>query len=73
MNTLQEKIQRRTMTVHEVADYLGVHHSTIYKLVRKKEIPHIRVGSRILFYEEAITNWMLNQDTMKPHEKVSLY
>lgn len=33
-------MSRNTMTVQEVAEYLGVHHDTIYTMVREKEIPH---------------------------------
>ena len=33
------------MTVGEAADYLRVHRSTIYRLIKEKQIPAFRVGS----------------------------
>ncbi|CAF1870871.1 DNA binding domain, excisionase family [Bacillus subtilis] len=33
-------MSRNTMTVQEAAEYIGVHHDTIYTMVREKEIPH---------------------------------
>ncbi|MBU9711111.1 helix-turn-helix domain-containing protein [Evansella tamaricis] len=61
-------MQRKTMTVQEIADYLGVSRDTIYKMVQKKEIPHIRIRTRILFYQETIDSWMIKQQTMHPVE-----
>ncbi|WP_088033469.1 helix-turn-helix domain-containing protein [Evansella clarkii] len=57
-------MQRQTMTVKEVADYIGVHTDTIYTMVREKQIPHLRVRARIFFSKETIDNWIKNQATM---------
>lgn len=43
-----------TITVKDVATYLGVHTDTIYDLVREGSLPHIRFGRKILFLKEAI-------------------
>ncbi|MBS4172082.1 helix-turn-helix domain-containing protein [Bacillus sp. FJAT-49736] len=56
-------MQRNTMTVREVADYLGVHSDTVYTMVRLKQIPHFRVRRRILFSLESINAWIKNQET----------
>nr|WP_206763739.1 helix-turn-helix domain-containing protein [Cytobacillus firmus] len=53
-----KKIQRKTLTAQEVAEYIGVHVDTIYTMVRQKEIPHVRVRRRILFSIETIDAWM---------------
>ncbi|WP_367386976.1 helix-turn-helix domain-containing protein [Bacillus vallismortis] len=53
---------RNTMYVQEVADYLGVHHDTIYTMVREKQIPHFRVGRRILFTKQTIEAWREAQE-----------
>ncbi|WP_405127413.1 helix-turn-helix domain-containing protein [Salicibibacter halophilus] len=53
-----------TMNVKEVADYLHVHTDTIYSMVRKKELPHFRVRSRIFFEKNTIDRWIMNQSTM---------
>lgn len=52
------------MTAQEIADYLGVHRETIYDMVRKKEIPHFRIRSRIFFSREVIDDWIRKQQTM---------
>ncbi|WP_152640144.1 recombinase family protein [Virgibacillus necropolis] len=42
-------MERQTLTVKEVANYLGVHTDTIYAMVHGKQIPHLKIGNRILF------------------------
>jgi excisionase family DNA binding protein len=49
------------MTVRELADYLRVHPSTIYRLLKEKRIPAFRVGSDWRFNREAIDRWQLEQ------------
>ncbi|MRH43321.1 helix-turn-helix domain-containing protein [Aquibacillus halophilus] len=51
-------MERCTITVHQVAEYLGVHTDTIYDLVREGSFPHIRFGRKILFSMEAIDGWI---------------
>lgn len=52
----------KTMKVKEVAGYLGVHTDMIYALVKQKQIPHVRLGSRILFTEASIQSWIKDQE-----------
>jgi excisionase family DNA binding protein len=47
------------MTVKELADYLRVHPSTIYRLLKEKHIPAFKVGSDWRFNREAIDRWRL--------------
>ncbi|AUM66351.1 DNA-binding protein [Brevibacillus laterosporus] len=49
---------KTTMSVSEIATYLGVSTDTIYTMVRKKQIPNTRVRGRILFRKEVIDEWM---------------
>jgi excisionase family DNA binding protein len=55
-------MQRKTLTAHEIAEYIGVHVDTIYTMVRQKQIPHVRVRRRILFSRETIDSWMRDQE-----------
>lgn len=55
-------MQRKTFTVQETADYLGVCQDTIYNMVREKQIPHFRVRRRIFFSRETIDAWMRHQE-----------
>jgi excisionase family DNA binding protein len=42
------------LTVNEVAAYLRIHHSTVYRLVKRGELPGFRVGEDWRFYTAAI-------------------
>jgi excisionase family DNA binding protein len=52
-----EPAASRVLTVEEVARYLHVHQSTIYRLARQKELPAFRVGSDWRFDIESIDKW----------------
>ena len=47
----------RVMTLEEVAGYLRVHPSTIYRLLKKKKLPAFKVGSDWRFNLESIDRW----------------
>lgn len=49
-----EPIKRSTLTVEEVAEYLGISTDMVYKMVREKALVHFRIGRRILFKRDAI-------------------
>ncbi|MGA8058088.1 MAG: helix-turn-helix domain-containing protein [Candidatus Binataceae bacterium] len=49
------------MTVHEVSTYLRVHPSTIYRLLKRHQIPGFRIGSDWRFNIEEIDRWRLEQ------------
>ena len=45
------------LTLEEVANYLRVHPSTIYRLLKKKLLPAFKVGSDWRFNVESIDRW----------------
>jgi len=51
----------KVMTLREVSAYLRYHPSTIYRLVRRNQIPAFHVGSNWRFNIEAIDRWRLQQ------------
>lgn len=55
-------MNRKTMTVLEAADYLGVCKDTIYTMVRTGEIPHFRLRRRIFFTKEKLDSWISEQE-----------
>jgi excisionase family DNA binding protein len=55
--------KRPVLTVKEVADYLHVHESTIYRLLKSSQLPAFRVGSDWRFNIETIDRWRLSADT----------
>jgi excisionase family DNA binding protein len=45
------------MTIKELAEYLRVHPSTLYKLLRRGTLPGFRIGSDWRFHREVIDRW----------------
>jgi len=50
------------LTVGEIADYLRVDRSTIYRLLKRKELPAFRVGRDWRFTMEGIDRWRAQRE-----------
>jgi len=61
-----EPISSEILTIDELAVYLKISKSTLYKLVREGKIPSQKVGRHWRFKKTAIDRWL--EDT-KPGEK----
>ena len=48
------------LTIEELADYLKIPKSTLYKLVREGKVPSQKVGRHWRFRKEAIDRWLEN-------------
>ena len=46
------------LTLEEVAQFLRIHPSTVYRLLRKHTIPAFKVGSDWRFNQESVENWV---------------
>jgi excisionase family DNA binding protein len=55
-------MERKSMSVKEMAAYLGIHRDTVYKMVRASEIPHYRLRGKILFSPEIVDTWIREQE-----------
>jgi excisionase family DNA binding protein len=55
-------MERQTIDVNEASIYLGISKDLIYSLVRTRDIPHIRVGKRILFRKGTLDCWITQQE-----------
>jgi excisionase family DNA binding protein len=53
--------QTRLVTVKELSDYLRVHPSTTYRLLKRGDFPGFKLGSDWRFNLAAIDRWRLNQ------------
>ena len=53
-----DKPTSRILTVRDVSNYLRVHPSTIYKMLKRNQLPAFRVGSDWRFTVEAIDQWL---------------
>jgi len=58
-----EKREKRLLTIKEVAAYLQVSQTTIYRLVRRSQIPALKLGGDWRFNIESIDNWRFNADS----------
>ena len=47
----------KVMTLEEVASYLRVHPSTVYRMLKRGQIPAFKVGSDWRFNLESIDLW----------------
>jgi excisionase family DNA binding protein len=54
----------KVMTLRELSAYLHVHPTTIYRLLKRHEIPAFHIGSDWRFNIEAIDRWCLRQQNL---------
>lgn len=52
----------RVLTLEEVAELLRVHRSTVYRLLRKREIPAFKMGADWRFNEASIESWIKRRE-----------
>ena len=50
------------LTAEEVAEYLRLPLSTVYKLVQEKRLPGFKVGKHWRFRKETIAQWIKEQE-----------
>ena len=50
------------LTIEELAAYLKIPKSTLYKLVREGKIPSQKVGRHLRFLKGAIDEWLKRQE-----------
>jgi excisionase family DNA binding protein len=60
-DTTDEHADAAVMTVDELAAYIRIHRSTVYRLAKAGKIPHFRMGSAYRFRREEVDLWMKNQ------------
>jgi len=46
------------LTVYQVAEYLGISNSTVYKNLIKKEIPAVKIGRQWRIPKSRLENWI---------------
>jgi excisionase family DNA binding protein len=50
------------MTLDEVASYLRVHTSTVYRMAKNRSIPAFKIGSDWRFNRESIDQWRVRAE-----------
>ncbi len=51
-------MQSKYLTVDELSEYLQVHKTTIYRMLKQGKLPGFRIGSDWRFSLEAIEEWV---------------
>lgn len=46
------------MSLQQVADYLGLHYLTIYRLIQEKKIPAAKIGGSWRFRKDILDKWI---------------
>lgn len=49
---------QRLLTISEVAKFLRLHHSTVYRLAREERLPAVKIGSQWRFHQSHIEQWL---------------
>lgn len=55
-------LERKVFSIKEVANYLGVHPSSVYRMLKRGEITAYKIGSDWKFNLEAIEKWRLEHE-----------
>ena len=58
----------KVLTASELSEYLRVHRSTIYRLLKKGQLPGFKIGSDWRFNVEAIDQWRMQQGAAQLEE-----
>jgi len=65
-----EPINNNVLGIKEVAEYLKISKSTVYKFTMEHQIPHYKVGRKAYFRKEEIDQW-INKGKVKTREELS--
>jgi excisionase family DNA binding protein len=60
------KDKARILTVSELSEYLHVHRTTIYRMLREGNLPGFRIGSDWRFNLDAIEQWQRDHTNTIP-------
>lgn len=53
------------MPMADAVRFLGVGERTMWRLVKLREVPHVRIGRRVLFRREALAAWAKSQEVQR--------
>ena len=56
------------LRLEDVAEFLHVHPSTIYRLLKRRQIPAFKVGSDWRFNQDSIERWVREQEGAEQHK-----
>ena len=56
------------LRLEDVAEFLHVHPSTVYRLLKRRQIPAFKVGSDWRFNQDSIERWVKEQERAEQHK-----
>lgn len=69
ITTIQSKEKEKEyLSIDEIVELLHLSKSTIYKMTSQKEIPHMKLGSRLYFSKEKILEWLKEHEIREEKE-----
>ena len=58
-------MEKQILNVREAAEFLGLKVPTLYKYTHGRNIPFIKLGSRVLFKSDELNRW-IDEHKVKP-------
>lgn len=58
-------MDRRLLDIEQAAEVLGIHAATLYKWARAKRVPCIRMGARVIRFDQRALDKFLAQNTVE--------
>ncbi len=52
---------KKPLSIDEAAQYLGIPKATIYQFTRQREIPHQKLGKRLVFLTPELDEWVASK------------
>ena len=68
---MADTIRSKYLTVAELSEYLQIHRTTIYRMLRQGKLPGFRIGSDWRFSLEAIEQWQRDQTKIDAGSQMS--
>jgi excisionase family DNA binding protein len=57
------------LTLEEAAEFLRVHPSTVYRMLKSHTIPAFKIGSDWRFNQESIQRWIVERETAQSFDR----
>lgn len=55
------------LNITQVAEYIGIHKITLYRLIKDQKIPAFKIGRQWRFKKKLLDKW-IEENTTKKHE-----
>ena len=68
MDVTHDIVKRRVLTIPEVSEYLRVSRQTIYRMLRRGDIPAFRIGGDWRFNIEDLEHWIGRESRARKSE-----